>query len=443
MYFKSGRMLNESMNKSCIIISPYFPPSTLAGVHRARHLAKHLPAAGWNPIVLCVDEAHHEERLDSSLAGLVPETVEVIKVAAVSARLTRPLGMGEISLRAFFHLRRRLLQLLETRKIDCVFITGSPYYPMLLSGEVKRKFDVPVVLDFQDPWVSAWGATQPKFSKNGISHIIARIIEPRVLRNARFVTSVSETQNAELSRRYSWLDAGQMAAIPIGSDSQDFSALEVLGNETASAAFDSESFNISYVGTIWPAVLPTLRVFLRAIAQLSVRHPSTYKRLKLNFVGTTANPNDRTGYRVLPLAKAEGVADIIHEVPQRIPYLQALTVLKKSDASLMLGSNEPHYTASKIYPYLMSGRPFFSLFHRASSAHEVLIAAGGGIPLCFSNNHELTDLEREICDGLHVLATNPGSLGLSNPEVYSPYEAEQIAIQYAEVFDSVCRVGNS
>jgi len=157
----------------------------------------------------------------------------------------------------------------------------------------------------------------------------------------------------------------------------------------------------------------------------------------LNFVGTTANPNDRTGYRVLPLARAEGVADIIYEVPQRIPYLQALTVLKKSDASLMLGSNEPHYTASKIYPYLMSGRPYFSLFHRASSAHEVLTAAGGGISLCFSNNHELMDLESEICDSLHVLATNPDSLGLSNPEVYAPYEAKSIAANFADIFDVV------
>ena len=30
--------------RSVVLISPHFPPSTLAGVHRARHMAKHLPA---------------------------------------------------------------------------------------------------------------------------------------------------------------------------------------------------------------------------------------------------------------------------------------------------------------------------------------------------------------------------------------------------------------
>ena len=35
--------------RRCLITSPHFPPSTVAGVHRARHLAKHLPAHGWAP----------------------------------------------------------------------------------------------------------------------------------------------------------------------------------------------------------------------------------------------------------------------------------------------------------------------------------------------------------------------------------------------------------
>src|ERR1700761_7146737 len=91
--------------KSILIVSPYFPPSTLAGVHRARHLAKHLPATGWQPIVLCVDERFHEEKLDPELAELVPGDVEVVKTKALPARLTRCTGLGDLSLRAFFHLR--------------------------------------------------------------------------------------------------------------------------------------------------------------------------------------------------------------------------------------------------------------------------------------------------------------------------------------------------
>ncbi len=40
------------VSSNVVIVSPYFPPSSLAGVHRARHLAKHLPSFGWHPIVV-------------------------------------------------------------------------------------------------------------------------------------------------------------------------------------------------------------------------------------------------------------------------------------------------------------------------------------------------------------------------------------------------------
>src|SRR5262249_45935639 len=94
--------------KSVVLLSPHFPPATVAGVHRARHLAKHLPAAGWHPIVLCVHEAYYEEALDPDLGRLVPNTVETVKVAAISAGSTRRLGLGDVSLRAFRSLRAAL-----------------------------------------------------------------------------------------------------------------------------------------------------------------------------------------------------------------------------------------------------------------------------------------------------------------------------------------------
>ena len=56
---------------NCLIVSPHFPPSTLAGVHRARHLAKHLPAHGWEPVVIAVDPAQHVEAKDPKQRRLV------------------------------------------------------------------------------------------------------------------------------------------------------------------------------------------------------------------------------------------------------------------------------------------------------------------------------------------------------------------------------------
>jgi hypothetical protein len=156
----------------------------------------------------------------------------------------------------------------------------------------------------------------------------------------------------------------------------------------------------------------------------------------VHFVGTTANPNNTWEYRVLPLAAAEGVAEFVREVPQRLPYLTALSILRNSTANIMLGSNEPHYTASKVFPYLMSGRPYISIFHAASTAHAILSSAGGGLTFAFATQDHLEQQIEEIAKGLKRLVDGETEKPL-NELIYAGYEAASIARRFAEIFEKV------
>ena len=432
----SAALALRERSREVLILSPYFPPSTMAGVHRARHLAKHLPAFGWRPVVVCVDESMHEERLDPTLATLVPAETEIAKVRAISPRLTRLIGIGDISVRAWTFLRKTVFYLLDEKPIRVVLITGAPCYPMLLTSEIKRRFDVPVILDFQDPWVSARGATQSTLSKAGLSHLLAKILEPRALRAGDFVISVSDTHNAQMAKRYPWLDPARMAAIPIGGDPDDFAAMSAqpVGHEDD---LEPGFIHLSYVGTFLPRSELLVRALFRAFVRLRSDEPVVAERIRLNFIGTSNQPNGEGNFRVRPIAEAEGVGTAVHEIPERLPYLRALKSLIHSHGLLLIGSDEPHYTASKIYPALMSGRPYLSLFHRASSAHAILSSAGGGRTLAFETLQELDALELLLAEGLRTLAVRPDSLGYANRAAYAPYEARNIAGRFADIFNHV------
>ena len=423
------------MNRSVVIVSPYYLPSSQAGVHRTRHLAKHLPAAGWSPIVLCVDEAFQREGVDPSLLCLTAPATELIKVSAVPIWATRPFGLGDISLRAWLQLRGQLVELFQSRLISAVLITSAPYYTLMLSRMIKRRFGIPVVLDFQDPWVSAWGAKQARWSKAGLSHQLATVLEPHAVRNADFITSVSEAQNEEMAERYPWLDRSRMAAIPIGGDPADFD-YAALPTSPPKCIDQDGLLELSYVGSYWPAAAAPFRAFLKGVARMRAMDPELAKRLRLNFVGTNLSKNDKS-HQIRSIAEAEGVSDCVRELPKRVPYLDALGVMGRSDGLLLIGSDEPHYTASKIYPALMSGRPYLSLFHKSSSAHAILSAAGGGIALAFSNADELKLLEIPIAEALRKIALTPQAVGNANPAAYAPYEARNIAAKYADIFARV------
>src|SRR5256885_16812657 len=78
------------------------------------------------------------------------------RVRALPSTICRPLGFGDISLRAQWQLRHRIAHLLPRERADLIFATVLPGYTSLIGAWVKRKFGLPFVLDYQAPWVSDW-----------------------------------------------------------------------------------------------------------------------------------------------------------------------------------------------------------------------------------------------------------------------------------------------
>jgi hypothetical protein len=308
---------------------------------------------------------------------------------------------------------------------------------MLFASEIRRRFAVPVVLDFQDPWISAWGAASKRGSKAWLAHLFAKALEPRAVRGASFITSVSAIQNEEMISRYPWLDASRMDGIPIGADPEDFAVARAMPIDGSGYGLDPKYINLSYVGSFWPAVGPSMRSLFRAFALLRQLEPRLAERVRLNFFGTNANPSHTKTCFVLPIAEMEGVADAVFETPRRLPYLEALKVLAQSDGLLLIGSYEPHYTASKIYPALMSGRPFLSLFQVASSANAILSATGGGRAISFETREDLHLVEASLAEGIRTLALTPEIFGTAAPESYQEFEARNIARRFGKIFDFV------
>ena len=266
-------------------------------------------------------------------------------------------------------------------------------------------------------------------------HRLAVALEPRALRAADFVTSVSETQNAEMATRYPWLDAERMAAIPIGGDPDDFAALRDMPPTQELLDDEPDCFHLSYVGTFLPRSGALVRTLFRAFARLRSTEPALAARIRLNFVGTSNQPNDYRDLSRSSNRRSRGGRRCGARGAAAFAVLTRTRWLARSRGLLLIGSDEPHYTASKIYPALMSGRPFVSLFHRASSAHAILTAAGGGRAFAFDSCDELASLEAPLAEALRSLACAPELFGTADPAAYAPYQARAVARRFGSIFD--------
>lgn len=363
-----------------LMVSPHFPPDSSAASHRVRLLAPHLEAAGWSPTVVTLERSAYEGRLDPDLEALVPASLRVVRAAAWPAAATRRLGLGDLGLRAFTGLRQTCRALLARERFDALFITVYPVYPALLGAGLKTAYGVPFVLDYQDPWVGAWGQSvgggpggRPDW-KSRASRRLGTWLEPKAVHAADALVAVSQGTIDGIVDRIPAAARIPHGVIPLGFEPADFASLRA--GRPRAVPFDPADglVHLVYVGTLLPAGFETLRLLLRAL-QRARRDDPAAGRLRLHFFGTS-NQSESSEQRVLPLARECEVADAVTEMPGRLDYLDALAVLVEASGVLLLGSSERHYTASKLYPALLSTRPILALFHEASSVVSILREAG-------------------------------------------------------------------
>jgi hypothetical protein len=186
------------------------------------------------------------------------------------------------------------------------------------------------------------------------------------MRAADFVVAVSEGYVRALRNGYPWLRADQFAVMPFGAAEADFELLSKL--DVNQSQFNSQNGrrHIVYVGRAGPDMDPILEVLFSSLAELRGRDPARWKSMHFHFVGTNYSPKEKTCDMVRPLAEKYQIGELISEHPERIPYFEALKILRDSSGVLLLGSTAPEYTASKFFSSLLSGRPVFALGHSQS-----------------------------------------------------------------------------
>lgn len=426
-----------------LMITPHFPPDSSAAAHRVRILAPHLPAAGWEPTVLTLRPDAYESRLDPSLAGLVPDTLRVIRVPAWPARVTRRIGLGDLGIRSFRSLHRAASSLLVHERFDALFITIYPTYTALLGPGLKRRFGVPFVLDYQDPWVGEWGRSvgggangRPDL-KSRTSRAMATRLEPIAVRAADALTAVSRATFEGPLSRVGTPPPAVCAEIPLGGDPCDISYLRA--HPRPNAFFDRRdgAVHVCSVGTILPRATQTVRALLAAARTIEGRLGVP---LRLHFFGTS-NQWGTQPVRVVPLAQEAGIEGLVHEEPGRLDYLDALQMLADAHVNLVLGSDEPHYTASRLFPALMAGRPVLAAVHRASTVVPWIEQSGASAHVVSFDERRPVDASvLDIADALLAacqtsLRQPAASMAASAP----PWSGACLAGEMARVFDAVAK----
>jgi hypothetical protein len=416
-----------------VLVAPEFPPSNSAGAHRPRLFAKHLPAFGWTPTVLTLRPEQLEGPLDPMLERLLDPALAIVRTAAIPIKPLRLIG--DLGLRSLPAHARALTSMIGQGHVDVLLLFGPPWFSFALGPMMKRRFGVPYVVDYIDPWITARSATRPFPEKAWFYHRAAAAIEPGVLRSAAHVTAVSWGILEDLRSRYPWLEAGRMSAMPYGADPDDLEASVRLGLTPPDFSGDDEDLTISFTGAVQPTCQALVTPVLRALGTLDESRPATRRRIRLRAYGTSNLTWGHGRHTILPVARELGVDHLVSEIPERIPYLQAMSVLQASGIVLVMGSTDAYYHASKLYPAIVSGRPILAICHRDSSITRVVEQTGAGLCVTFADPLELQSRAGEIATAIESLAGRPRRK--PDAAAIEPFTARASTAGLARVLDHV------
>jgi hypothetical protein len=329
---------------------------------------------GWDAEVVTVDTSFTEVSKDELLLQSIPADTKTHKVKAFDKRWTSKFGLGSLALRSFWFYRKKVNQLLKETRFDLIYFSTTQFPVCVLGAYWKKRFGVPYVIDMQDPWHSEYYQDKPseqRPSKYWFSYRLNKYLEPVAMKHVDGLISVSENYIHDLKERYPQIKNIPAATITFGAFAPDLKIADD-NRHLFTSLLDPKFTNIVYVGRGGADMHQAISVLFKALKDGLAKEPEIFNKIKIYFIGTSYAPNGMGKPTVLPLAKEFGLDSNIVEITDRISYYHSLVTLQQADALFIPGSDDPKYTASKIYPYLLTRKPLLAIFNSKSSAIPIL-----------------------------------------------------------------------
>ena len=427
-----------------LIISPHFPPVNAPDMQRVRMSLPYFVEAGWEVVVLTVDDHEPQAPLEPDLLQTIPPAVRIVRVHAFSRRWTRYLGMNNLGLRILPFVYNSACQLLNDERFDVVFFSTTQFILLPLGRLWRYEFRVPYVIDLQDPWLNEYynlpGSPRPPGGwKFLFAYGTAKLLEGWTLKRAAHVISVSEQYLQTLQRRHRWWKPQNASVLTFGAPDADLALARKKMADSPPLLPTTPTLKIAYAGRLGPDMLPALDTLFAGLAGCQ----SATRPIEIFFYGTSYAPTEKAVSTTTALARKHGISHLVHERASRVGYLDALRLTLECDLALLLGSEDKAYSPSKIYPTLLSGRPALAVAPK-NSVLERKIAELGGVELITFGAGKSLDAPAvaALQDALGRFAANPKApLGPPRQDVLlqQNYSAAAISARQLELFNAVIR----
>ena len=354
--------------KRVLMVAFHFPPlAGSSGIQRTLRFARHLPAFGWQPLVLTATTGAYE-RTSDDLDREVPSGLVVRRALAFDAgrqlsirgRYPGVLARPDRWMTWQFDAVRVGSRMVREFRPDALWSTYPIATAHLIAEKLHQRFNLPWVADFRDPMAQVGYPADPK------TWSAFKRIEEAVHANA--ARSVFTTPGAARMYRARYPEAAErIRVIENGYDDESFAAGEA--EAVASGPLREGVVTLLHSGIVYPSERDPSHL-MEALGRLKQEGAIDARRMRVRF---RAAVHDEL---LASLARRCDVEDLVELLPP-IPYREALVEMLRADGLLVLqASNCNEQIPAKLYEYFRARRPLLVLTDPAGDTAQVSLDAG-------------------------------------------------------------------
>ena len=323
---------------------------------------------------------------------------------------------------------RYLSNYLNEHPVDTIISTGPPHSMHLIASALHKRFNIPWVADFRDPW------TDIDFYKDlKLTHRSDRKhhrLEHQVLTEATKVVTVGW----DCARGLETHGAKDVVVITNGYD--DFS-VETHGRTSLhddEREHETLPFTMSHIGivganrnpeTLWQTMSELLNNDNVNENVIETRFIASQLRVRL--IGQIDNS-------VVESIKRHNIEKYVEIIPY-IPHNQVLAEQQKSDVLLLFVNNTPNakgILTGKIFEYMASGRPILCIGPEDGDSARILNETQTGITVDFNDKEKMKSI---ILDLMKKHKEN--QLVINDNAAIEQYSRRNLTKRYAELLNGL------
>jgi glycosyltransferase involved in cell wall biosynthesis len=379
-------VIKSSMRK-VLFITYFWPPSGKATLHWPMSIIKYLPASGWQPEVLTVENESFTQKDESLLKGIDPDLIvykskafepfniyrrftgkekdeqliasETISIEnkSLSHQLSIWIRMNifvpDARIGWYLSAVKKGKEILSSKHFDAIVTIGPPHSTHLIGMKLSKSYQVPHIPVLIDPWVDI--IYYKNFKRSRPTLTLDNYLEKSVMQNAASVIFVTKSTLEDYQEKYSFIN-GKSHVLYWGYNESDFEGLQPASKE-------KDYKLILHAGNIFDYQNPV---------KLWQRIKEENKRVdtRIKFIGTVS-PAIKTQIQINDLSGKTDFGGFL-------PYKEMLTELINADY-LLVCATEKRHLPGKLFEYMRAGKPVLAFGDDNEEVKEILTRANSGM----------------------------------------------------------------